>query len=175
MTRSPSPEGLTRSVPARLRPIRQGPPRAAVVPAENRNLVYARHRAVRRTRLLGDTLTADVSHRVLLQGHRGIAPLLRAVVNQPVFADVEIARAGSATPLVRSPLRDVVLERVDAGEAALFKRLHLVIHRALFGVQGLQLPAAVVNDPDRRAEAELHGAPADRQRILRILHPAANH
>src|SRR5579885_3039482 len=47
-----------------------------------------------------------------------------------------------------APRRDVVLERIDAREAALFQRLHLLIHRALLRVQRLQLPAAVVDDPD---------------------------
>src|SRR5579883_3122934 len=64
------------------------------------------------------------------------------------LADVEIARPGAAPPLVGTPLRDVVLERIDAREAALLQRLHLLIHRALLRVQRLQLPAAVVDDPD---------------------------
>ena len=47
---------------------------------------------------------------------------------------------------------------------------------ALFFVgQRLQLSAAVVNDADGRAEAQLQRALADGERILRIAHAAAHH
>ena len=54
---------------------------------------------------------------VLGQRLAGVAALLRAVVHQAVLADVHVARAGAATPVVRLAVRDVVLEVIEAREA----------------------------------------------------------
>src|SRR5712691_10673048 len=96
-------------------------------------------------------------------------------MNQAVLADVEIACAGAATPVVTLALRDIVLEGVDAGEAALLHRLHFEIDATLFFAQRLQLAAAVVNDADGRTESEGDGAFADGERVLRITNAAADH
>src|SRR5437879_4125501 len=98
---------------------------------EDRNLMHARNCAMRRARLLRQILAANVIHRVLLQRNRRIPALLRAVMYEPVFANVEIARASPAAPMIRLTQRDVVLERVDPGEAALLERLHFVVHSPL--------------------------------------------
>src|SRR5579862_8598240 len=50
---------------------------------------------------------------------------------QAVFADVHVASARAASPVVRFPLRDRVLEVVKAREVPVFQSLHLVIHRPL--------------------------------------------
>ena len=89
---------------------------------ENRNLMDARNRAVRRAAFFGEVLAADVVARVRRERNSRIAALLRAVMHQAVFADVEIARAGAAAPVIGQALRDVVLKGVDAGETALFPR-----------------------------------------------------
>ena len=130
----------------RLRRVLRGAPRI-----EDRNLVHAGHRAVRRAAFFREIFAADIVARVSLERNARIAALLRTIVHQPVFADIEIARAGAAAPVIRQTLGDVVLKRVDPREAALFQRLHLVINPPLFVAQGLQLPAAVVNDSDGRA------------------------
>src|ERR1035437_3409570 len=102
-----------------------------------------------RARLLRVELAAQIGNRVFLQRNARIAALLRAVMHQAVFADVEIACSGAAAPLIGAAERDVVLKGIDASEAAFFQSLHLVVHTPFFVVQGLHLPRAVVNDSDR--------------------------
>ena len=70
---------------------------------------------------------------------------------------------------------NVVLEGVDAGEAALLHRFHFVVDTALFFAQRLQLTAAVVNNPNGRTESECDGTLADGERVLRITNAAADH
>src|SRR6266852_4657099 len=108
---------------------------------------------MRRAAFFGEVLAAHVIARVSRERHSGIATLLRTVVNQAVFADVEIARPGAATPLVWQALRYVVLESIDAGKAALLPRLHLIVDAAFFVIQRLHLAAAVVNDADGRTKS----------------------
>src|SRR5271168_1519727 len=128
---------------------------------EDRNLMHAGNRAMRRAAFFGEVFAAHVVARIGRQRHSGIAALLGAVVHQSVFADIEIARARATAPVVGQALRDVVLEGVDAGEAALLPRLHLIVNAALFLVERLHLAAAVVNNSDGRAETQLDGALAD--------------
>src|SRR5580658_10975255 len=123
---------------------------------------------MRRTAFFGEIFAAHVVASVSCERNPGIAALLGAIVHQPVFADVEIARAGAAAPIVRQALRDVVLEGVDAGEAALFHRLHFVIDAALFSAERLQLAATIVDDADGRAETQFNRALADGEGVLRI-------
>src|SRR5438046_226228 len=103
---------------------------------KNRNLVHTRHCAMRRARLLGQIFAPDVLDGVFLQWNRGIATLLRAVVHQPILANIEIACSRPAAPLVRTPKSNVVLKRIDSREAAFLERLHLVIHASLFIAEG---------------------------------------
>src|SRR5580692_9575454 len=142
---------------------------------EDRNLMHARNRAVRRAAFLRQVFAAHVVARVGRERDSGIAALLRAVMYQSVFADVEIARARAAAPFVRQTLGDVVLESVDASEAALVPRLHFVVDPPLFVVQRLYLAAAVVNNSDRRTEAECDSALANGQRVLRVRNSASDH
>src|SRR5579862_8010827 len=95
---------------------------------------------------------AQVCNRIFRQWNAWISTLLRAVVHQAVFANVEIAPASAATPLVRLPQGNIVLKRIDARKAAFLQALHLVIHPALFVIQRLHLSSAIVNDSNRRAE-----------------------
>src|SRR5215510_12337890 len=78
-----------------------------------RHTMDAAHRAERGARLGRGELAADVVDGVAVERHGGEAALLRAVVHEPVFADVEVARARAAPPLVRPAVRDVVLEAAD--------------------------------------------------------------
>src|SRR5271168_465620 len=116
--------------------------------------MHARHGAMRRARLFSHELTAYIVASIGCERNSGITALLRAVVHQAVFADVEVARAGAAAPVVGLALGNVVLKSVDAGEAAFFQRLHFVIDAAFFLAQRLQLAAAVVNDADGRSESQ---------------------
>src|ERR1700728_1564610 len=121
----------------------------------------------------GEVFATHVVARVSRQRYAGIATLLRTVVHQPVLADVEITCSGAAAPVVGKTLRNIVLEGVDAGEAALLPRFHLVVDAALFVIQRLYLTAAVVNDSDGRAETQFHGALSDRERVLWIRNGSA--
>src|SRR5215475_10145870 len=113
--------GLRRWRSRRRRPLRITPK------VKDGHLVHAGNGAVRRAGLLGEILAPHMFPRVLLKGNAGIAALLGAVVHQPVLADIEIASARPAAPLVGARERNVVLKPVDAREAALFERLHLVV------------------------------------------------
>src|SRR5689334_6690395 len=75
-----------------------------------RNLVHAGDSAKRSARLLRNVLAADILDGVLFQRLTGEAALLRAVVDQAVFADVQVPRSGAAFPLVGAPPGNVVLE-----------------------------------------------------------------
>src|SRR5262249_43287409 len=100
---------------------------------EDRDLVHAGDGAVRGAAFFAEVFAADIGHGVGFERNRGESALLRAVVHEPVFADVEVARAGAAAPLVGAALGDVVLKGVHAREAALLHGLHLVVDGALFG------------------------------------------
>ena len=69
---------------------------------ENRNLVDAGNRAVRSAGFFCQIFAVHVLTRVFLELNRGIAALLRTVMHQPVFADIEIARTRATAPLVRT-------------------------------------------------------------------------
>src|SRR6185437_12353145 len=139
------------------------------------HLVHAGNGAVRRARFLGQILAADIFHRVLHQRRGGIPALLRTVVHQPLLADVQVAGSGAAAPFVGTPVGNIVLKEVDAGVAALLHGLHLAVDFALLRAQRLQLAVAVVNNADRRGEAEFHGTPAHGQRVFGIADAAAHH
>ena len=117
-----------------------------------------------------------------VSGTDGIAALLRAVVDQPVLADVEIPRARAAAPRVRLAVREIFLEAANARievlgdlpRAADLAR-HAVEYRTLGLTERLQAAAAVVDDADRRREAQLARATVDRPRVLGILDAAAEH
>ena len=51
-------------------------------------------------------------------------------------------------------MREVVLEMIDLRVAALFHAPHQGVDFALIRLERLQLPAAVVNDPDRGGETQ---------------------
>ena len=99
---------------------------------EDGNLVDARNGAIGSAAFFGEIFAAHVIARVSGEGHARITALLRAVMHQPVFANVEVAGAGTASPRIGQALSDVVLEGVDAGEAALLPRLHFVVDPPFF-------------------------------------------
>src|SRR5271166_203053 len=64
------------------------------------NLMNAGNRAVGSAAFLRQKFAPKVGLAVLLKGNARIAALLRTVVHQPVLANVQIARAGAAAPIV---------------------------------------------------------------------------
>src|SRR5262245_52495499 len=117
--------------------------------------------AVRRAPLRGEELALDVVDGVRLEGDARNAALLRAVVDEAVLADVEIAGARAAPPVVGLAFGESFLEvcnpRIEVLEhlpRPVDRGRHLVVDLALLRAEGLQQALAVVDDADRRREAE---------------------
>ena len=72
--------------------------RAPVV--EHGDLLHAGYGAMRCAALLGVIFVLKMFARVLGQRDGGKAALLRAIVHQAVFANVEVSAAGAASPVV---------------------------------------------------------------------------
>src|ERR1700691_3195124 len=108
--------------------------------------MHARYRAMRGARLFCIELAAYIGKRVFFQRNGRIPTLLRAIMHQPILANVEIAGSGTTAPLIRTAERDVVLEGIHPRKAAFLQSLHLVVHTLLVIIQGLNLPRAVVDD-----------------------------
>src|SRR5271165_5764661 len=111
-------------------------------------MMHARHCAVWSTALFGEELAANVGDRVLLHRYAGIAALLRTVVHQAVFADVEVTRTRATAPLVGPAVGNVVLEPVEARVIVLLELLHFQKDIALIFAERLELSFAIVNDAD---------------------------
>src|SRR5665213_571470 len=142
---------------------------------EVRDVVHTAYRTVGCAGLFGEIFAVQISLAVLVQRFRRIAALLRAIVHQPVLANVHVARSCTALPIVRLPLRDGVLEITEPGEAPVLHGLHLVIHAPLAIAQRAKLAIAIVDDSNRRLEPQFHGAAAHHQGVFRIMNPAAHH
>src|ERR1051326_2225443 len=111
--------------------------------------MHARHGAVRGAGFFGEIFAAQIFARISRERDAGIAALLRAVVHEAVFADVEVARAGATAPLVRPAVGEVILKAVDARVTFLTDLLHLLIDFALDALERLERAEAVVNDAER--------------------------
>ena len=99
---------------------------------ENADLMHALQRAGWSTPFLGFVLAIEIFHRVLLERDSGITALLRAPVDEALFTDVEIARAGTTAPVVRLAFGDTVLEPVQACVVFVTELLDLVKNIFLF-------------------------------------------
>src|SRR5579859_4223004 len=135
----------------------------------------AGNRAARGAALGRDILAADVLDSVLFEWFGRVAALLRTVVHQAVFANVQIARARAAAPLIGPAVRDIVLEKIQLRVTALGHALHPQVDFALFGLERLQLAPAIVNDADGRSESQLDSAPSYLERVFGIVNAAAHH
>ena len=122
-------------------------------------------------------LAPQILRTVTLERCGGAAPLLRAPVNEPVLADIEIAGAGGAMPVVGSAYREILLKPVVVCkiEGGLSDRNHLLQHPALMIVERQQLAAAVVDDPGGRGKAELAGSPRHGDGIIGMPDARADH
>jgi len=135
--------------------------------------VHAGHGAARGAGFFGKEFAVTLLVGVLHDRNAGIAALLRAIVDQAVFADVEIARAGTAAPIVFLAARDVVLEFVDAREGLFFQRDNFLENFLLARVQRFELAVVIVQDADRRGESQSHGAVRYGQGVFRVAHATA--
>src|SRR5262245_53883535 len=103
------------------------------------------------------------------------AALLRAIMDEAVFADVEVTRARAAAPVVRPGVSQVVLKLIQPSELLLTAPPQLFVHLFLDSAERFQLTVPVMNHAERRAEAEFDRAFGHRQRVLRVFNPAADH
>src|ERR1022692_3806460 len=94
-------------------------------------LVGAGDGAARRALLGRAVLAPDILHRVLEQRLARVATLLRTIVHQAVFANVQVAGAGPAAPGILFAVRDIVLETVDARVAGFLHGAHGQVDLAL--------------------------------------------
>ena len=138
------------------------------------DFVDAADGAVRGAAFGGEEFALDVVGGVVGQRDAGVAALLAAVVHQAVFADVEIAGAGAATPVIRSALGNGGLKVVEARVVDLLPPAHFFVDFSLVGLEGLELAVAVVNDADGGGKTELNGAAADDERFLGVADAAAD-
>src|SRR5205085_7166545 len=81
---------------------------------KQRGLLCAGDGAVGRAPFFCLVFAVEVGLRVVCERDAGRAALLGAVMDETVFADVEIARARATTPIVGPPLREVLLKPVEA-------------------------------------------------------------
>ena len=94
-------------------------------------------------------------------------------MDQAVFANVEVARASAAAPVVFFSARDVVLKFIDAREGLFFERDNFLENFLFARSQRLELAVMVVQDSHRRGEPQSDGAMGDRQRVFRIAYATA--
>jgi len=89
---------------------------------QGRSLMHAGNGAARRATFLRHEFALALLVRIFEQRHAGIPALLRTIMDQAIFADVQVARAGAAPPVVFEAFGDVVLELINARERSFFER-----------------------------------------------------
>ena len=104
-----------------------------------------------------------------------IAALLRAVMDEAILANVEIARAGAAAPMVFAARGDIVLKRIDARKRAFAEAHDFLENFALVRCKRLKLAVAVVNDANRRGKSQFDGATRDGEGVLGMMDVTAQH
>ncbi len=135
----------------------------------------AGNRATRGAGFFGEKFAMALLVCVFRDGDAGIAALLGAIVDQTVFADVEVTRAGPAAPVVLKAGGDIVLELVDPREGALSEGHDFFEDFLLARAKRLELSVAVVEDAYRGCKTELDGAAGDSERVFGITDAAAEH
>src|ERR1700683_5338448 len=120
----------------------------------HRDLLHARDGAPRRAGFAREVFAPDIFLGVAGERHTGLAALLRTPVHQAIFANVKVARAGAATPLIRFTLRDVVLEFIEARKRALAERHNLFEKLSVARAKRTKLAVPIVNDAHRTRETQ---------------------
>lgn len=87
------------------------------------HLVHAAHGAEMGAFLFGPVFPLDVGLGVTLQGDARVPALLRAVMDQPFFANVQVPGAGTASPFVGLAVHKILLKIIDPGAATARRRL----------------------------------------------------
>ena len=141
----------------------------------HRHLLHAADGARRSAGFCCPEFPPDVIERVFGQRSAGITALLGTVVDEAVFADVQVPGPRAAVPVVWPSLGEILLEPVQAGISAAAVTANLTID-AFFPVgKRLQLTGTVVDDSERCGKTQLLRHVRDQQGVLRRLDPAADH
>src|SRR6267142_6074956 len=112
---------------------------------EDANLVNTLQRAGRRAPFLGAVFALEVFHGVLDERRARITTLLRAPMDQSIFANVEITGSGPATPLVRLAFGDAVLKPIQPRVVFVSQFLDLLKDASLFLLERLQRAVVIVD------------------------------
>src|SRR5215207_6766797 len=136
--------------------------------------MHALQRAGRSAPFLCLVLARKILHRVIGKRDARITALLRAPVNQPVLADVEITRARTAAPFVGLAIDQTFLKPVEARVVAVAQFLDLLENLFFSLVQRLKGSVMIVDDADGAGKAKLDGAARDDERIFGRLDAAAD-
>src|SRR5262245_32279145 len=86
---------------------------------EHRHLLNATNGTCRRACLLGEVFSLHMFVCVLLERNPGVPARLRAIVDETVLADVQIAGASPAAPVIGSPAREIFLKPIQTAVALL--------------------------------------------------------
>ena len=97
-------------------------------------------------------------------------------MDQAVFTHVQVAGAGATIPMVRLPVREVLLEqvvvrRIENGPS---ESDDLLDNPLLAFIERQQLAAAVMDNPNGRGETQRFGALRDNECVLGLANAAAN-
>lgn len=132
-------------------------------------VLHAGDRAKGRAGLASVIFMPHVLPGVLLKGDGRVTALLRAVVDQAVLTDVQIAAAGAATPLPWNSTGDILLEPVEAGIRTLPQTHNLLENFLLLWAERLELSAVVMQNAHGRSKAQLECPPCDNKCIFRMM------
>ncbi len=136
--------------------------------------MYARDCAVWRTALFGEEFAANVLFGVVGDRDARISALLGAVMDQAVFADIEITGPGAAFPIVWPAHSNIVLKIIQASITGLANFFQLLEYGQLFIPEWTNLSTAIVNDAHGGRKAEVNRTVRDGEGILRILNARAD-
>jgi len=111
--------------------------------------VNARNSATGSAALRGEELALALVRGVSIERNSRMPALLRAIVDETIFADIEVAGSGAAPPVIIEAGGDIALKGVDAGEGTLSERHDFAEDFRFALAKGLKLPAAIVQDAHR--------------------------
>ena len=114
-----------------------------------RDFVNTGNRAVIGTGFRGIVLADNIVTGVIFKGDSRVASLLGAIVNQPIFTDVEVPGASSTFPLVGASFGQGILKLSNLRMAGLSDFFQLPVHFGFVGGEWLEMTVAIMDDANR--------------------------
>src|SRR5437762_1610352 len=132
--------------------------------------MHARDGAERGASFGFGAFTHDIFARVVFEWNGGEPALLRAVVHEAVFADVEKAPSCWTVPLIRERANRVALETIEMRKRkqTAAESENAIVDACLQSTQRLELTAAVVQDANSTVESELACSRSDLISVFRV-------